>query len=128
LCGSDYAKKWKDWAKKAKLIKDENAAMAFSERVKLAMKVFFIFYLNIILVLSIWQYSKEPTGIKPEDISGFDRLYMKLLFGFFLTGILYNSLSFYLVPSFKKKIENHVERLFPHSNNEEYAAFNSIQT
>lgn len=134
LCGSDYRRKWKDWAIKNKLIAGGKKGIPLTEKAKMLAKIILIVYLNLILVLSIWQYSKDSVGIKTSDLTSFDKLYMKLCFGLALFALLYNSYSFYLTPSFQKKIEDHVEKLFPHSNNEEYASninlpvSNSIKT
>lgn len=119
---------------KNRLIAGGKRGISKAEKIKVISKIILIIYLNIVLILSIWQYSKDSVGIKPSDITGFDKIYIKLCFGFIFFSVVYNTFSYYISPSFQKKIENHVEKLFPHSNNEEYASninlpvSNSIKT
>ena len=123
LCGSNYKKKWVNWAVANGVIKKDNT----KEELRLKQRnSFFNFLISIICIISLFvlvlMYTGRNTPLdSPDKITTacFYILAVNLL-------IVYSifQLKFYGQKDFKTRIENYLMDLFPHSSNENYARSN----
>jgi hypothetical protein len=121
LCGQAYTNRWKMWAFKNKVIKSDTTTLSVFEKFMIFLKAVMIIYFQVIVVYSMLIFNTSTKGIRFKDMSLFRRIYLWLIFGGMVCGILCPFMIFFASKSYRKKVEEHVRALFPHSNEGEYA-------
>ena len=67
------------------------------------------------------QYSRTERGVRPSKIGGGENIFFYIYFWVMVSGVAIWQLLYSMEETFKVKVEKHLRRLFPHSNNVDYA-------
>lgn len=90
--------------------------MTCKDKIENTLKSVHIAYAIILFIFGICQYSQENYGLKKTDLGDFDKAFIICCAGYIAFVVIQGLVVFQIQKSYQERVEEDLERLFPHSN------------